>query len=151
MSRDAMHDKNPETPEPESVWLEQIRAQLDREMSDLSVADQMRLNEARAAAIASTRQPHVRFWQRFGLTTLAGSVALLALVWVIMPSKTQLDHDDAQVMVMFEDAFSSAEVSSGDVTSEPINSDIEEAALADDLAFYSWLAERSTVAASNGS
>jgi hypothetical protein len=156
MNRDAMQDKNSVAPEQESVWQEsvwiaQIRAQLDREMSDLSVTDQMRLNEARAAAIAVTRKPRLH-WQRFSLITLAGSAAIFALVWIMVPKETQLDRDDAQVMAMFEDAFSSQDITSANnVASDAINSDTEEAAVADDLAFYSWLAEQSALGASKGS
>jgi hypothetical protein len=152
MSHSAMQNKNSVPPEQESEWLAQIRAQLDREALDLSVADQMRLNEARAAAIAATRKPHAPFWQRFGLITLAGSVAMLALVWVMLPRNAQLDRDDAQVMAMFEAAFPAQEMASAtSVASDVMNSDIEETAVADDLAFYSWLAEQSQRGASKGS
>jgi hypothetical protein len=150
---------NPAIGTDDQVLAQRITRQLEAQSMNPAVATQMRLNDMRAQAIATTR---VRTFRWRAVPILGFSLALstiLACVLIVQATRQTRVGSDTEATALFEATFGDAlptfaeenpAVALMETAANP--ADTDEAILADDLEFYAWLAENSThLGASSGS
>ncbi len=125
---------------------------LDTQVEQYSVSTQMRLNDARARAIAATRAK-VPFWRSHSMlgTAFAFSAAVAFVVLTQTPS--QPTPAEIEAMALFDATFGAEqalfEADFGATALDETGLDetaldetgLDETVLANDLEFYAWLSE----------
>ena len=119
--------------------LQAVLRTLDAQTGQYSVATQMRLNEARARAIAATRAK-IPFWRRTPL--LAAAFALSAAYAFVILTQTHTEPTSAELeaTALYEATFGADAVDE----SNPavfFDADLDETVVANELEFYAWLSE----------
>jgi hypothetical protein len=124
---------------------------LDTQVEQYSVSTQMRLNEARARAIAATRAK-VPFWRSHSLlgAAFAFSAGVAFVLLTNVPS--QPGSADIEATALYEATFGAELSNDAEVNPDAIliadldqaaldEMVLDEAVLANDLEFYAWLSE----------
>ncbi|MBC6943511.1 MAG: hypothetical protein DWB45_12420 [Xanthomonadales bacterium] len=122
---------NPPAREP---WLERSLALLDDSLAAVDAATLSRLNQARQRALAQRTR---RRWLGAGALGATAALLLALAVQRHLPAPSPAAPPVAEAVAS---ASTDAATASG---LDAAWSDIDEAELADDLAFYSWLATQS--------
>ena len=148
------------TPACEDPCVQAVLASLDAQAEQYGVATQMRLNEARARAIAAT-QVKVPFWQRRSILGAAFAFAA-ALAFIVLTQPTGVTSSaEFEATALYEATFGAEPPEA--VTTNPEafvvaeldqialdetfaetaldEAGLDEAVVANDLEFYAWLSE----------
>ena len=153
-------------PAPEEPCVQAVLASLNAQTEHYSVATQMRLNEARARAIAATRA-EARFWHRPSILGAAfACAAALAFVVLTQPASVSksaefeatalyeatFGAEPAEAVAANPEAFFVAEFEQAALDETGLDDSglddsgldetgLDEAVVANDLEFYAWLSE----------
>ena len=124
---------------------------LDAHAEQYGVSTQMRLNEARARAIAATRVK-VPFWRSHSLLGAAFAFSAVVAFVLLTNVPSQPGSADIEVTALYEATFGTELPIDADVNPDAIliaeldqaaldEMVLDEAVLANDLEFYAWLSE----------
>ena len=130
-----------------------ILQRLDAQASSYSVATQMRLNEARARAIAATRAK-VPFWRTKSILAATFAVSAAFSFVVLTQQHSVRTSAEMEATALYEATFGAddetlnpAEYFDSDLDATALNemgldeTGLDETVLANDLEFYAWLSE----------
>lgn len=124
---------------------------LDTQVAQYSVSTQMRLNEARARAIAATRVK-VPFWRSHSILGAAFAFSAVVAFVLLTNVPSQPGSADIEATALYEATFGAelsidAEVNPDAILIAELDQAaldemvLDEAVLANDLEFYAWLSE----------
>ena len=125
---------------------------LDTQVEHYSVSTQMRLNDARARAIAATRAK-VPFWRSHSILGAAFAFSAVVAFVLLTNVPSQRGSVDIEATALYEatfgaeQTFSEADIGSTALQETALNgtaldaAGLDETVLANDLEFYAWLSE----------
>ena len=140
----------------DSSLVQAVLSTLDAQTAQYGVATQMRLNEARARAIAATRRK-LPFWRSRALLGAAFACSAAAAFVLLMQANTQATSAELESAALYEATFgvdiaTSASENPAAFFDAPLaqaaldetvfdTTGLDETVVANDLEFYAWLSE----------
>lgn len=131
--------------------LQAVLRTLDAQAGQYSVATQMRLNEARARAIAATRAK-IPFWRRTPFLAAAFALSASYTLVILTHPHSEATSAELEATALYEATFGADAVDESnsavlfDAKLDPTaldETDLDETVVANELEFYAWLSETS--------
>lgn len=123
-----------------------IVTHLDAHTQDITLTQRMRLDEARARALAHAQAPARRPWLGMRASALLGaSAAVLLAIGVHFWGMAEREREQEALLSMWETPTQNEASDALAPMDADVLADEDEAQVVDDLEFYAWLAEQQRV------